>query len=143
TTYGQTSISNILYLTRINRSLENGLLYVLGVDSKQLGRQWENYFRSEFLQGENPAPPVRHDLDIVSPRKQFRPVRLRYSPDGRRLAYVINDHGRSRLILYDLDTGRKDVLIRHGVRNYEQQTDYNYPVFAWGPDGQSISVLTE
>jgi len=39
TTYGKASIPNILYLTRINRSLENGLLYVLGLDSKQLPRQ--------------------------------------------------------------------------------------------------------
>ncbi|MEO6131788.1 MAG: hypothetical protein ABIQ02_08060, partial [Saprospiraceae bacterium] len=38
--YGRASISNILYLTRINRSLENGLLYVLGIDSKELNRQW-------------------------------------------------------------------------------------------------------
>jgi hypothetical protein len=142
-TYGRTSISNILYLTRINRSLETGLLYVLGVDSKQLSMQWEDFYRAQFFGGTKAAPELRHDVKLVNPRKEFFPARMRYSPDGRRIAYTVNDHGRTRLIVYDPTTEKKDVLMRFGVRNYEQQPDFNYPAFAWSPDGRYLAVLSE
>jgi len=142
-TYGRTSISNILYLTRINRSLENGLLYVLGIDSKTLGAQWENYFRSRFFDGSPTLSDLRHDLPLVNPRRYYLPARVRYSPDGHRIAYTVNDHGRSRLFVYDLRTGKKQALLRFGIRNFEQQADLNYPAFAWSPDGRYLAVLSE
>lgn len=141
--YGRASISNLLYLTRINRSLEIGLLYVLGIDSKELSRQWQDYYEEKFLlQNESPYE-FRHDIDLPNQKHNIPIGRMRLSPDGNKLAYSLNDHSRIRVILYDMQTGDKDVLYRYGVRNFEQEADPNYPVLAWEKDGSELSMIYE
>ncbi len=141
--YGRASISNLLYLTRINRSLENGLLYVLGIDSKELTRQWQEYYEKKFLlQNESPSE-FRHDLDLTNQKHNIPIGRMRLSPDGSKLAYSLNDQNRVRVFLYDMYTGEKEVLFRYGVKNFEQAADPNYPVLAWKKDGGELNMIYE
>ncbi|HJW30449.1 MAG TPA: hypothetical protein VJ508_14555, partial [Saprospiraceae bacterium] len=142
-TYGKSTISNILYLTRINRSLENGLLYVLGIDSKELARQWQAYYLKKYTNDQEPVTPIQNDLDLAKQRLNIPIGRMRLRPDGKKLAYTLNDHGRVRIMLYDMATGAKEVVFRYGVRNFEQEADLNYPVLAWRPDGSELSILFE
>ena len=143
-TYGKASISNILYLTRINRSLENGLLYVLGIDSKELARQWQDYFQKRFSDVAEQESELRQDLSLLPHKKRQVPFgRMRLSPDGTKLAYTLVDNSRNRLYLYDMQSGEKEVLFRYGIRNLEQEADFNYPVLAWGPDGKELTIIYE
>ena len=143
-TYGHASISNILYLTRINRSLENGLLYVLGITSKELGQQWKDYYEQRFVASAQTATKsFSNDLKLNNQKHPLPLGRMRLSPDGKKLAYTIHDNGRVRVMLYDMESGDKKVLYRYGIRNYEQETDLNYPVIAWRPDGSELSILYE
>lgn len=142
-TYGRATISNILYLTRIQRSLESGLIYVLGIDSKQLGVQWKEYYQKRF-EASTPTPQTyTNDLNLTSQYKPLYIGRMRLSPDGKQLAYTLHDHGRIRVLLYDMETGDKKVLFRYGIRNYEVEADPNYPILAWQPDGTELSILFE
>ncbi len=142
-TYGEASISNILYLTRIQRSLENGLLYVLGIDSKELALQWQDYYEDKYFAEESQGSPFTHDLPLTSQKRPVEIGRMRLSPDGTQLAYSLIDHGRVRVYRYDLETGDKKVLFRYGLRNYEVETDPTYPAIAWGPDGKELTILYE
>lgn len=142
-TYGKASISNILYLTRIQRSLENGLLYVLGMDSKELAVQWQAYYEKSFADPDESVSTFTNDLQLTSQKRPLFIGRMRLSPDGRQLAYSLHDHSRIRVYLYDMETGDKKVLLRYGIRNYEVESDINYPVLAWQPDGSELSILYE
>src|SRR5688572_5394037 len=141
--YGRASISNLLYLTRINRSLENGLLYVLGIDSKELARQWQEYYEKKFLLQNEPASGFTHDLELTKQKQNIPIGQMRFSPDASKLAYSLNDHGRVRVYLYDMQSHEKEVLFRYGVRNFEQEADLNYPLIAWEQDGSELSILYE
>ena len=141
--YGRSSISNLLYLTRINRSLENGLLYVLGIDSRELARQWQDYYQNRFVQQGETVSQFRHDLDLTKQKHPLPLGKMRFSPDGSKLAYSLNDHSRIRVILYDMATGKKDIIFRYGVRNFEQEADLNYPLLAWNKTGTALSMLFE
>ena len=141
--YGRSSISNILYLTRINRSLENGLLYVLGIDSKELAYQWLNYYEKKFDLQNASDTTFHNDLNLSKQKWNIPIGQMRLSPHGHKLAYSINDHGRIRVILYDMDSGDKQVILRYGIRNYEQETDLNYPLLAWAKDGNELSIFFE
>ncbi len=143
TRYGRSSISNILYLTRINRSLENGLLYVLGIDSKELDRQWRDFYEKKYYNQSQPESAFHNDLDLSKQKLNLPIGRMRLSPDGRQLAYSINDHSRIRVVLYDMVTGHKQILFRYGVRNYEQESDPNYPVLAWNKEGTELTMIFE
>ena len=142
-TYGRATISNILYLTRIQRSLESGLIYVLGIDTKQLTALWKDYFLKRIEASVSPVQSFTNDLKLTSKKKPQSFGRLRLSPDGKQLAYTLHDFGRVRVMLYDMETGEKKVLYRYGIRNYEVETDFNYPVLAWSPDASELSVMIE
>ena len=142
-TYGRATISNILYLTRIQRSLESGLIYVLGIDTKQLTALWKEYFQKRIEASVSPVQTFTNDLKLTTKRKPQPLGRMRLSPDGKQLAYTLHDFGRVRVILYDMESGDKKVLLRYGIRNYEVETDFNYPVLAWSPDGHALSIMYE
>jgi len=141
--YGRASISNILYLTRINRSLENGLLYVLGIDSKELYRQWLDYYEKKYNLRNEVQSTFRNDLDLSKQKLNIPIGRMRLSPHANQLAYSVNDHGRVKVIMYDMHSGDKKMLFRYGVRNYEQEPDPNYPSLAWKKDGSELSMIYE
>lgn len=141
--YGRASISNLLYLTRINRSLENGLLYVLGIDSRQLYRQWQEYYEKKFSTSSDAPAVFENNLELASQKHPVALGQMRLSPDGTKLAYAVNDNGRVRFLLYDMLTGDKKVMFRYGVKNFEQEADLNYPVFAWEKDNSELSMLYE
>ncbi|MEO1437291.1 MAG: hypothetical protein AAFV80_17245, partial [Bacteroidota bacterium] len=46
--YGQSTVSNLLYLTRINRSIESGYLYVLGSTFRQTADAWKDYYTQRY-----------------------------------------------------------------------------------------------
>jgi hypothetical protein len=46
--YGRSTVSNLLYLTRINRSIESGFLYVLGTPYQAVGDSWALYFKRRY-----------------------------------------------------------------------------------------------
>ena len=46
--YGATSIPNILYLTRINRSVESGFNFVIGKTMRQLIGDFNNYYGNQL-----------------------------------------------------------------------------------------------
>ncbi len=141
--YGRASISNILYLTRINRSLENGLLYVLGIDTKELNRQWQDYYEKKFNLRMEVESILRNDLDLSKQKLNVPIGRMRLSPHGNQLAYSLNDHGRIKVILYDMHSGEKQMLFRYGVRNFEQEVDPNYPALAWKKEGNELTMIYE
>ena len=143
TRYGKATIPNILYLTRIQRSLENGLIYILGIGTKELSLQWKEFYDNRFKGFAENGDTFSHDLPLVNQRKSLSISRMRLSPDGRQLAYSLHDNGRIRVYLYDMETGEKKVLMRYGIRNYEVESDPNYPVIAWRPDGQELSLIFE
>lgn len=57
--YGANVIPNILYMTRISRSIDNGFLFVLGADLATINNECIEYYTSQFRQDErkrnNPA----------------------------------------------------------------------------------------
>ena len=55
--YRKSSISNLLYLSRINRNLENAFLYVIGSDIDQIKSQWEIFYESRYSNQANTLDP--------------------------------------------------------------------------------------
>lgn len=142
--YGKSNITNLLYLTRINRSLENGFLYNLGTSYEQVTREWSAYFKDKYEKdaGELNTFDESAALPIKNKRKiPFANVTL--SPDGQTLAYVMNERGKKKVFLYDIASGKKARIFKYGVKNYIQETDYNYPVIAWSKDSRFISFMYE
>lgn len=143
--FGQPTVSNLLYLTRINRSVESGFLYVLGSPYEMVLNSWSNYFRERYK-----GDDLRHGkvsegytkLEVKNKRKL--PIsQLKVSPNGQQVVYVTNEIGKYKVYLQDIGTGDRQVIHKGGFRNAFQETDYSYPLVAWSPSGTEIAVVYE
>lgn len=143
--FGQPTVSNLLYLTRINRSVESGFLYVLGSPYEMVLNSWANHFRERYKGDDQRHQAVGTSftqLEVKNKRKL--PIsQVKVSPNGQQVVYVTNEIGKYKVYLHDIGTGDRQVIHKGGFRNAFQETDYNYPLVAWSPSGTEIAVLYE
>jgi hypothetical protein len=142
-TYTESSISNLLYMTRINRNIENSLMYVLGLNMKELSFNWNAAMISRY---EN-ADTNRDSITSVSILKRSKPnhfyTQLATSPNGRYTVYVTNNLGKYKIRLYDNEKKRTRRILKSGYRSYTQETDVSFPVIAWHPTGLVLGIIRE
>ncbi|MEM9919714.1 MAG: hypothetical protein AAF990_16575 [Bacteroidota bacterium] len=141
--YGRSTVSNLLYLTRINRSTESGFLYVLGTSYRRTTQNWKDYFEKRYAK--ETELMVDHTAEKVKfKNKRKKPVTtLKLSPDGQKLVYVTNEIGKYKVYLQNLQTGKREVIHKGGFRNPFQATDYEYPLIAWSPNNFELVIVYE
>ena len=146
--FGHTNVSHQIYLTRINRDVESGFLYVLGSTFRNTTLAWAEFFRSRFeSEAGHMLTPETSDRPLqevaVKNKRNHSISQLKISPDGTKIAYVINEIGRVRVYIQDIATGDRKLVFKGGFRNAIQATDYNYPLLAWSPSNMELAVLYE
>ena len=139
-TYGEALIPNIIYLTKIYKNVDDGFLYVLGQDLKELSIEWKKYYEGYF-EGQPTEPPGASDI-IKKGKKDQTIQSVRISPDRRYIAYVTNDWGRRRIWLYDDQTGKLQKIFAKEPK-LEQIIDETYPVIGWHPNGRILTFINE
>ncbi len=142
--YGESTIPNLLYLIRINRSLENGFLYVLGTGVNATIDDWYNYFYTKYTK-ELAGKDQLADTYLI-PRKSKKNVRfheLKMSPDGEHIAYAMDDHGKFKVFVQKIDTKDKKRIKSGGLKTHTLATDLSNPLISWSPDGKKLAVVYE
>ncbi|MBN2173509.1 MAG: PD40 domain-containing protein [Bacteroidales bacterium] len=139
--YGESSISNIIYMAKVSRRLESGFLYILGISFKNLQKEALDYYRERYSQFEN-SREFPEESVLKKVKKDFVYNRMRLSPDGNKIAYTYNRAGQYKVFMKDLNTGRKKKLMKAGFR-LEEKIDYSYPLLAWHPTGRILAILVE
>lgn len=142
-TFGRSTVSNLLYLTRINRSIESGFMYVLGSSYDKTLQSWKAYFTQRYL-GEirDMVDPQGQELKFKN-KRNIPVTQVKISPNGQKVAYVTNEIGKYKIYIQDVFTGERQVIKKDGFRNSFQATDYNYPLLAWNPSGFELAIMYE
>ncbi len=142
--YGKSAIPNLLYLTRINRSVESGFLFVLGGSVKNITSDWNEHYYNHFM-NEKEARVLPVDTNWVPVRRQRKQPRyqVKISADGNHLAYVTNNSGKYRVRLLNYETNKLKRVMKGGVKTLTLVTDHQYPLLSWTPDGKALGVIYE
>ncbi len=138
--YGDALIPNIIYLTKVYKNVDDGFLYVLGVDLKDLLKEWKAYYNAEYIPDND--LPAENDNVLKKSKKEQIYQQVKVSPDGKYIAYVTNDWGRKRIWLYDQTTGKQKIIFRKEPK-YEHKADNTYPVIGWHPSGRVFTWINE
>ena len=142
--FGKANVSNLLYLTRINRSLDDAVMYVLGTPFDGTSLACMEFYRKRYERELMDVPKVTLAKPIKIKNKRKLPMpQVKISPDGQYIAYVQNEIGRWKVYLQEVSSGKKEIILRGGTRNPFQATDYQYPFLAWNPDNQRLFVVYE
>lgn len=142
--FGRQSVANILYIARIYRDVEEGMLYVLGTPFPGLTTGWYSFFQERYANDAvGFSPPTELQPVPVRNRRNVPIMHVEASPDGRHLAYVLNRDGKIKVYVQDLQTGDRKKVMQYAFRNPFQETDYQYPLIAWHPSSQFLALLSE
>jgi hypothetical protein len=142
--YGEATVSNLLYLTRINRSVENGFLYVLGTSFYRISGSWFNFYKQHYSEDANVGNPLAATEGVPIKNKRNIPLgQVRLSPNGKQIAYTTNELGKVRVYIQDVDGRNKKLVLRNSYKNVFQATDYNYPLLTWSKNGSQLAVIYE
>jgi Tol biopolymer transport system component len=139
--YGEENIANIAYMTRVNRSVESGFMYVLGMSFKDVVEEWYEWYKQIYTPGTTEFSPYNPKIPFKVKKDRIYD-NLRISPDGEKMLYSVNDKGLYKVYMYDLATGKKKRIFRHGYRT-DEKVDYSYPLLAWHPAGNVVAMIIE
>jgi len=140
--YGEDKIPNILFMTKISKSVESGFLYVLGVSFKTFTQEWLDYYDKKYYASDK-LLSLPGGKKLLKRRNQKRVVQqLKISPDGTYAAFVTNELGQYKVWLYDFEKKKLKRLMKAGNK-LDEKTDYSTPVLAWHPAGKRLSIITE
>ena len=142
-TYTESAVSNLLYMTRINRNIESGLMYVLGLSMKELSLNWAAAMKVRYENSDDGRDSLTSVSILKRPKSNVLYSQLHTSSDGRYSVYIANNLGKYKIMLYDHEKNKTHRILKSGYRSYTQETDVSFPVIAWKPSGELISVIRE
>lgn len=131
--FGKRYISSVLNLSRINRNEENSIANTLGRRFKDFTTEWRTF----YTELNKPVLTTFKDYNqnnviASSAKSKYGAITsVRFSPDGKNLAYVVNNNGKFRVFIRDLSTSRERIIFRGGYSSYDQRADFSTPAIAW------------
>jgi hypothetical protein len=141
--FGKGNVSNLLYLTRINRSLDDAVMYLFGNAFEPTAIACMDFYKKRYdREALDMKTTASKGLKIKNKRKLPIP-QMKLSPDGKQIAYIQNEIGKWKVYVQDVSTGKRTLILRGGTRNPFQAPDFNYPLVAWNPDNQRIGIVYE
>lgn len=140
-TYGKNVISNILYMTRISREIDDGFLYVIGVSFDDLYSDMLNHYQREYGNRSKESDQMG-DPAPIKMRKGFRYGNFKKSPKSEHFIYSTNKLGQYKIYLYDLNKEKRKKIFK-AEHKMDRIQDYSYPVMDWHPSGKLFSFVTE
>lgn len=139
--YGAANISNILNLARIIRNERNSIGSSLGIRYKSFLDRWEEYYRIMGQEVLANTEDAAYDFKLRKRnRKGFEFNELKISPDGTKIAYSENFNGKYCVIVQNLLTKKRRVLLRYGYKAINQRYDDNIPLLAWR-DNNNLGIM--
>ncbi len=142
--HGKAAVNNILYLTRINRSVDNGFMFVLGTGLTETLSNWYAYYLNRFTdEAKTSSLPPDSNIIKTKVRKNLDYYQPKLSPTGKYIAYASNDMGRYKVHLVNTETGKRKVVLRGGFRTNTIFTDQSIPLLAWDPSGKRLAMIND
>ncbi len=141
-TYGDPIIPNVIYLTKIYKNVEDGLLYVLGRKLKDLQDEWLDYYKDYYSRMDEYSEDLPASNIIISSRKKQIIQDVKISPDQKYIAYVSYNSGKRKIHLYDNSTGKINTIFSAEPK-FNQKADLTYPIIDWHPGGKILTFINE
>ncbi len=143
-TYGESVIPSLLYLTRVHRNPDAAFLFVLGITQSNMVYDFTDAFnRRLFVYKDSLRTSPINNNSVLKKYKSFRHYyQLKVSPDGKRVVYAVNELNQMRVYTRVVDEKKKVRILKFGPK-IEQISDYNYPLLAWHPNNKMITMIYE
>lgn len=136
---GESKLSEVFYMTRLTRSVESGVLHVLGKTMKTFTDDWRSYILKRIEDNKLSRMPQAEAGQLVKLPEHERLISFTLHPKEAKAAVWLEHEGVYRLAIADLKSGAlRETGLRAGYRT-DQLGHYNFELpVAWSPDGSRI-----
>jgi hypothetical protein len=138
-TFGEKKIQEVVYMSRLSRSVDAGISAALGMNMRAFASRWELWCRQQYLDKRVDLPMRKKRIDGLGENQKI--VAVKPSPQGRYLALVVRSFNRYHLVIRDL---KLKTLVRTPISGRSQtgsQFDRQLPFpIGWHPKGQQLIV---
>jgi hypothetical protein len=136
--YDVSTISNLLYITRLNRSLDAGLLYVLGKNYTETAEDWLQYYVDRYeADSKGRKQTISKNKWTAQTKKNEINSIAKVNVAGDYIAYSVKDNGRWALCIQKQNE-KPSKLIKKGLRNNILPDDAQNPVFTFDYSGKKL-----
>ncbi|MGB0391192.1 MAG: hypothetical protein ACPGD5_06465 [Salibacteraceae bacterium] len=140
--YGPEVIPNILYMSKISRSIESGFLFVLGQSMEGVIESAQRYYLGKYISDDaNRKLPDSDELKIRT-KKTRTYQRVSLSPDAEYVAFTSNELGQYKVWLHNVQKGKTKKILK-GNFKLERIPDVSYPLLSWSPTSDILAVVYE
>jgi len=141
-TYGEQIIPSIIYLSKIYKNADEGLMYVLGMSLRDLEKEWLDYYKNYFsgIEVDQPTEWPEKTLFTAKNRRIIQNVKI--SPDQRYVAFVTYNNGKRVIWLHDTSSDKLKRVFSTEPK-YHQNADNSYPVINWHPGSDVLTFINE
>ncbi|MBI9055246.1 MAG: PD40 domain-containing protein [Bacteroidales bacterium] len=140
--YGSNAITDIIYLTRVNKSANSALYNVLGIPFKEVTKQWLEFYDNFFEKDKIETDSIKGKEILKKEKHNNYYKQARLSPNGEKIAYISNELGQYKIWIYDSKENKSKKILKHGYK-IKQINDLSYPVINWHPTGEILTIITE
>lgn len=141
--YGEAVISNILYMTKVSRNIDNSSLFVLGISVKNLWRECFDSYSNKYIEKDSSRTlPAQLPLNVTKPKATRIYAQMKVSPDGNYVLYTTNEMGQYKIWLYDVQKNKAKRILKSGQK-IDRPSDQSFPILAWHSSGKLFSYIIE
>lgn len=142
-TYGEAVIPNILYMSKVSRSPDNALVFVVGTSLNNLIFEMTEVFNKRYYNYNDTTRTFPASPNILSKQKKTRHYyELKVSPDGQKAIYSTNEMGQFKVWLNTFGEVKQKRILKFGPK-VERLEDYNYPLLAFHPNNEIVAMIYE
>lgn len=139
--YGRGAVSNIVFMTRIYRNVEQSVMVYTEMSINSLLNDWQEFYLEKYKNDENIFKLPKGQENAPERLAKKKHTQFKLSADGKRIAIVTNNLGKWQVVIYVIDSKTMEVITKGGHELLNRDLDYNYPLIAWNPDGNLLNVV--
>ena len=142
--YGEAVISNLLYMTKVSRNIDNSAMFVLGISIKNLWADCFETYKKKYAESDA-TKVMPAQVPLLKPKKNKASrvySNMKVSPDGNYVLYTTNEMGQYKIFLYDVQKNKAKRIVKSGAK-INRINDYSYPILAWHPSGKIFTYMEE
>ncbi len=141
--YGENYISNLLYLTRFRKSVNNAIESVFKKPAEKVYAEWEAMHAMEIekVNLQSDSLDGRIDFMRIKTKRDVEYSQIVVSTDGDAVAYVERKDGEFHVVVQNAKFNKKFTIVDGGIKAVQSLTDPEYPFLVWSPSGKKLAVL--
>lgn len=142
--YGESIIPNLLYMSKIQRSVDNALLYTIGLPLSDLINDFsETYNRRFYTFKDSLRKSIINNNSILKKYKENKHYyQLKLSSDAKNVIYSINELNKIKIYKKNIEKNTTQLIHKY-YQKVEELPDYNYPLLGWHPTKNISTMIYE